>query len=140
MNNGSFDRFMNEVERTFIGADRIFDGFRNTLGAFDAYPHYNIEKLNENQYRITLALAGFGKKDIEIQKNGDYLSITGKVESDGNPREFLYRGIAARAFTRKVQLATDLEVGDATMENGLLHIELNRAVPDEKKPRTIKIK
>lgn len=140
MNNGSFDRFMNEVERTFIGADRIFDGFRNTLGAFDAYPHYNIEKLNENQYRITLALAGFGKKDIEIQKNGDYLSITGKVESDENPREFLYRGIAARAFTRKVQLATDLEVGDATMENGLLHIELNRAVPDEKKPRTIKIK
>ncbi len=129
-----------DVERTFIGADRIFDGFVNSFGTFDNYPPYNIEKLSDDKYRISLALAGFGKKDIEILKEGDFLIISGKMKDKEGSEGFLHQGIANRDFARKVQLATDLEVGDAVMENGLLHIELNRMVPDEKKPRTIKIK
>lgn len=128
-----------DIERTFIGADRIFDGFVNSFGCFDNYPPYNIEKLGDDKYRITLALAGFNKKDIEITKEGDFLTITGNIKTKEKSEEFLHHGIANRDFTRKVQLASDLEIGDATMENGLLHIELNRIIPEEKKPRTIEI-
>lgn len=141
-----FDNFMHdmgkELERTFIGADRIFDGVRNSLGAFDSYPPYNVEKIDDENYRISLALAGFDKKDIAVTKEGDWLLVSGKIEEkqDEKRREFLYRGIATRSFERRIRLAPDIEVGDAAMINGLLHVDLHRVVPEEQKPRTIKIK
>ncbi len=129
-----------ELERSFIGADRMLDGFRNSLGAFDSYPPYNIEKIDDNKYRISIALAGFGKKDITVTKEGHWLLISGEIKNKAETAGFFYQGIATRDFTRKVQLATDLTVGEATMENGMLHIELLREIPEELKPKTIKIK
>lgn len=140
-----FDRFMNEMgsdlTRTLVGFDSVFDGMRNTLGAFDNYPPYNVEKINDTKYRVSIALAGFGEKDIQITKEGNFLIIIGKIEKDGkadNPT-YLYHGIANRAFIRKVQLAHDIEVISADMENGLLHINLEKVIPEEKKPRIIEI-
>lgn len=140
-----FDRFMNEMgsdlSRAWVGFDSIVDGLRNTMGSFDSYPPYNVEKISGTEYRITLALAGFGKDDITITKEGDFLVIAGKIEKqpDTVQPNYLYQGIANRAFTRKVQLAQDIDVVGADMENGLLHVDLERVVPEEKKPKVIEI-
>lgn len=141
-----FDNFMhqmnNDLARSVVGYDRVLDGMRNALGAYDSYPPFNVETIKDNQYRVTFALAGFSKDDVEVSKEGDWLTIAGKIdteESDDNKR-FIHKGIATRAFTRRVQLAVDLEVTGAEMKDGLLHISLERIVPEEKKPRVIKIK
>jgi len=144
MNDFNFDRWVNNVqrdlERTFIGADRIFDGFRNALGTYDSYPPYNVVKLGDDEYHVEMAIAGFNKKDITIEKKESILTISGAAEELSESRNYLHRGIAARSFTRTIQLADDIEVGDAKMENGMLRIELSRVVPEAKKARTIKIK
>ena len=144
MNDFNFDRWVNNVqkdlERTFIGADRIFHGFRNALGTYDSYPPYNVVKLGDDEYQVEMAIAGFNKKDITIEKKESILTISGAAEELSESRNYLHRGIAARSFTRTIQLADDIEVGDAKMENGMLRIELSRAVPEAKKARTIKIK
>lgn len=143
-NDTNFDRFVNNIqrdlERTFIGADRIFDGFRNAIGTYDSYPPYNIIKLDDDMYQVEMALAGFNKKDITVEKEGSVLTISGGVEELTEDRSYLHRGIAARSFTRVVRLADDIDVGDAKMENGMLRIDLTRVVPEAKKARTIKIK
>lgn len=143
-NNTNFNRLVGDIqkdiERTFIGADRIFDGFRNAIGTYDSYPPYNIVKLNDDMYQVEMALAGFNKKDITVEKEGDVLTISGGVEELTEDRHYLHRGIAARSFTRVVRLADDIEVGEAKMENGMLRIDLTRIVPESKKARTVKIK
>ncbi len=143
-NNTNFDRWVSNVqrdlERTFIGADRIFDGFRNAIGTYDSYPPYNIVKLDDDAYQVEMAIAGFNKKDITIEIVENTLTISGSVEELTEDRNYLHRGIATRAFTRVVRLADDIEVGDAKMENGMLRVDLNRVVPESKKTRTIKIK
>lgn len=96
----------------------------------DGYPPYNIEQTSERSYRITLAVAGFGESDLAITVENRQLVVRGKQHDDGSDRTFLHRGIAARQFQRSFVLADAVEVEGASMENGLLHIDLHRAVPD----------
>lgn len=134
------------VFRSTIGFDRMA---RLVDAAYQAsetstqpsYPPYNIEKLNEDSYRITMAVAGFGESDIDVTVKENSLTVSGKVEKSeaAGSQTYLHRGIAARAFERKFDLADHIIVTGAEMENGLLHIDLVREVPEEKKPRKISI-
>jgi molecular chaperone IbpA len=114
----------------------MLDGFESAPG----YPPYNIERTGENAYRITVAVAGFADKDLSIETKENTLTIKGdkehKEEKDG---EVLYQGIAARAFERVFQLADYVQVKGAALENGLLHVDLVREIPEAKKPRQIPI-
>ncbi|MFN2327755.1 MAG: Hsp20 family protein [Chromatocurvus sp.] len=104
-----------------------------------SFPPYNIELVEENRYRITMAVAGFREDELEITSEQNTLVITGRQESpDSNPN-FLYQGIAARNFERKFQLAEHVKVNGARLENGLLHVELEREIPETMKPRRIEI-
>lgn len=129
--------------RTSVGFDRMRDMLEATQRMADApsYPPYNIEKLDEDKYRVTMAVAGFGENDISIVAQDNSLVISGKVERSENEDEpkFLYRGIAGRAFERRFELAEHIKVAGASLENGLLHVDLVREVPETMKPRQIKI-
>ncbi len=96
----------------------------------DGYPPYNIEQTSENSYRITLAVAGFSEGDLSITVEDNQLVIRGRNSEDDSERVFLHRGIAARQFQRSFVLADNVDVGEATMENGLLHVDLERRAPD----------
>ena len=126
--------------RSTVGFDRLFsmlDGFESAPG----YPPYNIERTGENDYRVTVAVAGFGEKDLSIEAKENTLTIKGEkqVKQDNNTAEVLYQGIAARAFERQFQLADYVVVKGANLENGLLHVDLVREIPEAKKPRQIAI-
>lgn len=105
----------------------------------DGYPPYNIEQTSSNSYRITLAVAGFAQSDLAITLEDSALVIRGRQQDDSEGRIYLHRGIAGRQFQRSFVLADGVDVGEAVMENGLLHIDLTRSVPD-KIVQTIKIK
>jgi len=105
----------------------------------DGYPPYNIEQTSQNSYRITLAVAGFAEEDLSITVEDNSLVIRGRQRDDSEDRVFLHRGIAARQFQRSFVLADGVDVGEAIMENGLLHIDLTRKVP-ESVVQTIKIR
>ena len=125
--------------RSTVGFDRLFsmlDGFEAAPG----YPPYNIERTGENDYRITVAVAGFGENELSLEAKENTLTIKGEkqVKQDNNG-EVLYQGIAARAFERAFQLADYVQVKGANLENGLLHVELVREIPEAKKPRQIVI-
>ncbi len=128
--------------RNTVGFDRLFsliDSFGGVETA-PAYPPYNIERTGENAYRITLAVAGFGDADLTIESRENTLSIKGAKEAKSEPRaEMLHQGIAARAFERRFQLADHVTVTGASLENGLLHVDLVREIPEAQKPRTIAI-
>jgi molecular chaperone IbpA len=131
---------LSPLYRSTVGFDRLF----NLLdGANDAqsqsYPPYNIERLGETEYRITMAVAGFSEADLAIEVKESALTITGKRPEDEKKSAYLHQGIAARAFERRFQLADHVEVTGAKLEHGLLHIELKRVIPDAKKPRRIEI-
>ncbi len=104
-----------------------------------AYPPYNIEKLDENAYRIQMAAAGFSEDELDLTVQENVLIVTGRTAEDTEGREFLHRGIAKRAFERRFQLADVIKVTEATFENGLLNIGLVREIPEHKKPRKIHI-
>jgi molecular chaperone IbpA len=128
--------------RSTVGFDRLFNLLDSTTaGEAQTYPPYNIERTGENAYRITMAVAGFGEADLAIEAKENTLTVKGekKVEGEKKESEFLYRGIGARAFERRFQLADHVEVKGANLENGLLHIDLVREIPDAKKPRQITI-
>ncbi|PZU08840.1 Hsp20 family protein [Sphingomonas sp.] len=112
-----------------------------TRGEGDAYPPYNIEKVAEDAYRISMATAGFTRDELDITAQDNVLTITGRAveAADGDKREFLHRGIGKRAFERRFQLADTIRVTGASYTDGLLNIELVREVPEHKKPRTIAI-
>jgi molecular chaperone IbpA len=111
-----------------------------TRGEGDAYPPYNIEKVGEDTYRISMATAGFSREELDITAQDNVLIVTGRaIESAENDREFLHRGIAKRAFERRFQLADTIKVTGASYNDGLLDIQLVREVPEHKKPRTIQI-
>ena len=112
---------------------------RTAKSGNDGYPPYNIEQTSDHSYRISLAVAGFGEGDLSITVEDSQLVVRGKQADDGEGRYFLHRGIAARQFQKTFVLADGVEVGEASMENGLLHIDLNRSVPDTV-IQTIKIK
>lgn len=104
-----------------------------------AYPPYNIERVGEDQYRITMAVAGFDSSELDIESERNTLKVSGiKAEADKN-RQYLHQGIAARNFERKFQLADHVKVVGANLENGLLHIDLQREIPEAMKPRKIEI-
>lgn len=127
--------------RSTIGFDRLAR-MLDDLASFEtpAYPPYNIEKLGEDEYRITMAVAGFGEDDLNIELKQNTLTISGrKPERSDNAGEVLHQGIASRAFERRFQLADFVEVRGASLENGLLHVTLKREIPEAMKPRTIAI-
>ncbi|MBL4804440.1 MAG: Hsp20 family protein [Alphaproteobacteria bacterium] len=131
--------------RQTVGFDRFNDLFETMLDnadeRFDSYPPYNIEKLGENAYRITLAVAGFTEADLDITVHDDTLKVSGRKQEteDENSQNWLHRGIATRAFERTFRLADYIQVGEAKLENGLLTISMTREVPEEKKPRLVPI-
>ena len=128
--------------RSTVGFDRMFD-LLDSVSGFDAdavsYPPYNIERLGENEYRITMAVAGFGQDEVKIDVKEQSLTVRGDKKPEGKERQFLHRGIAARAFERRFQLADHVEIKGADLKDGLLHIELVRNVPERLKPRSIAI-
>jgi molecular chaperone IbpA len=128
--------------RSTVGFDRLAR-MLDEASSFEAptYPPYNIERLSEDEYRITMAVAGFGPNDISIEVKGNALTVSGKkpeVKTE-TKTEFLHQGIAARAFERRFQVADHVQVQGADMENGLLHISLKREIPEAMKPRTIPV-
>lgn len=129
--------------RSSVGFDRmarVLDSL--SADAAPAYPPYNIEKTGDDQYRITMAVAGFGEGELEIRTQENMLVIAGRIEKgeETEQRSFLHRGIAERAFERQFSLADHVKVVAASLENGLLHVDLAREVPEAMKPRTIAIK
>lgn len=131
-----------DMERNLIGFDKVFDTLMDTQKSMvkiaTNFPPYNIRKDGENKYTIELAVAGFGKQDVEIDMEGDKLTIKGKVSEDDSS-EYLFKGLANRAFTRQFTLDDQVVVNNATMINGMLKIALERLVPEDKKPRKINI-
>ena len=131
--------------RQTVGFDRFNDLFQTLMNetdrGFDAYPPYNIEKLGEDEYRITMAVAGFKESDLNITAQDDALIVTGRMadRAEHAGGQYLHRGIAARAFEKTFRLADYIKVTEAEMKDGLLVINLVHEVPEEKKPRMIPI-
>lgn len=125
--------------RSMIGFDRMARTLTHFGDNTEAYPPYNIEKVGEDQYRVTLAVAGFTQNDITITAQDQALTIEGKLSEPEQERTYLHRGIAGRAFKRVFQLADYIRVANAKLENGLLSVDLVREVPEQMKPRTIAI-
>jgi molecular chaperone IbpA len=132
---------LSPLYRSTIGFDRLFSLLDQASGSEPtSYPPYNIERTGENAYRITVAVAGFGEKDLTIEARESVLTIRGAKENvEESKAETLYQGIAARAFERRFQLADHVQVTGAKLENGLLHVELVREIPEAQKPRQIPI-
>jgi molecular chaperone IbpA len=135
--------------RSTVGFDRLFSALDQVAGydgSATTYPPYNIERTSDTTYRVSVAVAGFAESDIAIEVKENALTIRGeKADSkdekkgEGSHREVLHQGIAARAFERRFQLADHVQVTGASLENGLLHVDLIREIPEAKKPRLIPI-
>jgi molecular chaperone IbpA len=129
--------------RSTIGFDRLgslLDTLTTLEGDAPSYPPYNIERVGETEYRISMAVAGFGERDLAIEvKENNTLSIRGEKRTEVEDTTFLHRGIASRSFERRFQLADHVLVKGAVLENGLLHVDLVRELPEAMKPRTVLI-
>ncbi|QPH53033.1 Hsp20 family protein [Pontivivens ytuae] len=126
--------------RTTVGFDRLFNLLDSVAdNGQTGYPPYNIEKTAEDAYRITIAVAGFAEDELNIEARDGQLVVSGKKAEDKTERTFLHRGIATRAFEKRFQLAEHVRATGARSENGLLHIDLVREVPEALKPRRIEI-
>jgi len=126
--------------RATVGFDRVFDLLDAVASQTAAsYPPYNIEKTGEDTYRLTMAVAGFRPEELDLVVKENTLVVSGKVTSDSQKGELLYRGIAGRAFERRFVLADHIVVDGADLQNGLLHVGLKRVVPEALKPRRIAI-
>ncbi|HCH57595.1 MAG TPA: molecular chaperone [Rhodospirillaceae bacterium] len=128
--------------RSAVGFDRLMNVLdaAQKNGAADGYPPYNIEKTSEDSYQITLAVAGFGSADLDVEVRDGQLVIVGKGDSEEQDNQFLHRGIARRAFERRFQLADHVEVKAADLVDGLLKVDLVREIPEAMKPRKIDIR
>jgi molecular chaperone IbpA len=128
--------------RSTVGFDRmsrLMDTALQLDESSPSYPPYNIEKRGEHDYRITMAVAGFAEDDLEITQTEGTLIVRGRAKQEDEQSQYLYRGIAGRAFERRFQLADYIRVTGANLTNGLLHIDMVREVPEQLKPRTIEI-
>ncbi|MBL8883667.1 MAG: Hsp20 family protein [Hyphomicrobium sp.] len=125
--------------RSAIGFDRLFQMLDSGFDSDSGYPPYNIERTGENSYRITMAVAGFTPEELKVEAKESTLTVSGEKKPDEKDRTFLHRGIAARNFERRFQLADYVEVSSASFENGLLNIDLKRNIPERMKPRQIAI-
>ena len=128
--------------RSTVGFDHL-SSLLETVNRSDSstqtYPPYNIELLEQDQYRITMAVAGFTSEELDIQTEQGTLTVKGRHDNDGLEHDYLHRGIAARNFERRFQLADHIEVLGARLEHGLLHIDLHRELPEAMKPKQIPI-
>jgi molecular chaperone IbpA len=125
--------------RSAIGFDRLANLLEQRADAQPGYPPYNIELVSEDKYRIVMALAGFDRSEVEIIAERDSLQVTGRKQKDEQQRTYLHRGIAARDFEQRFQLANHVKVTTASFDNGMLTIELVREVPEALKPRKVVI-
>ncbi len=127
--------------RSTIGFDRLAQLFDNASGfeSEGGYPPYNIERVAENEYRITMAVAGFTEDEINIEVKDTSLLVKGEKKAEDGERQYLHRGIAGRSFERRFQLADFVEVKGASLKDGLLSVDLQRNIPERMKPRTIAI-
>ena len=128
--------------RSTVGFDRLADLIGTVTGndvSNTSYPPFNIVKKSNDDYRISIAVAGLSEKDIKVEVHQNQLLVTAKKSDEGNGVEYLHRGIAERGFARKFYLADHIVVTQAACEDGMLHIDLKREVPEALKPRTIKI-
>ena len=128
--------------RSSIGFDRVaglLDSLSRNEQSQPSYPPYNIELTGEDHYRISMAVAGFDRAELNIEVNQNNLTVSGNKGTDDKSRTYLHQGIAARNFERRFQLADHVRVESAAVENGLLHVDLVRELPEAIKPRTIDI-
>ena len=128
--------------RHSVGFDRMqrmLDAATRIDSSANAYPPYNIEQVGEDNYRIAMAVAGFGEQDLDVTVKENTLVVSGKMADEGEDMTYLHRGIAGRAFERRFELADHIKVVGGSLVNGLLNIDLQREVPEEKKPRKIAI-
>ena len=123
--------------RSTVGFDRLFDLLDNSVRT--DWPPYNIEKVSDDNYRIAMAVAGFGREEVELTQHGPELFVTGQKNADDDGPEFLHRGLANRSFKQVFRLADHVKVASASLQNGLLTVELTREIPEEMKPRRIEI-
>lgn len=129
------------LHRATVGFDRLFDLLDRASvdNAQSNYPPYNIERLGEHAYRISVAVAGFAENELDVEVRENALTITGKKEASRTQGEYLHQGIATREFTRRFELADTVRVKGASLENGLLNVDLVQEVPERLKPRKISI-
>lgn len=133
---------LSPLYRSAIGFDRmanLLDNLTRNEQSQPSYPPYNIELTGEDQYRITMAVAGFDRSEIMLEVNQNQLSVSANRSQEQDARTYLHQGIAARSFERRFQLADHVQVKTANYENGLLHIDLQRVIPEALKPRKIEI-
>jgi molecular chaperone IbpA len=128
--------------RSTIGFDRLtrlMDAASRVDGGAVTYPPYNIEVTGDNAYRLTMAVAGFGAEDLDLTVQDGALIVAAKARKDDEKAQYLHRGIARRAFERRFQLAEHIRIAGASLDNGLLHVDLTREIPEALKPRKIEI-
>ena len=125
--------------RSTVGFDRMMRLLESTAGDSPTYPPYNIEKTGDDAYRITMAVAGFAANDLEVVVRENTLTVVGRGAPETEGTKYLHRGIARRAFERRFELADSIKVVGSALDNGLLHIELKREIPESAKPRVIPI-
>lgn len=130
-------RTFDSLYRTTVGFDRLFDMLDNSTRT--DWPPYNIEKTGENDYRIAMAIAGFSSEEVELTQNGPELVVVGQKATDTEGRQLLHQGLALRNFRQAFKLADHMKVVTASLENGLLSIEIVREIPEALKPRRISI-
>ncbi len=135
----SFD--LTPLYRSAIGVDRLVQMFDSAqlTDAQPSYPPYNVELAGEDQYRVTMAVAGFTRAELDVEVERDTLKVVGRKQKEEGARTYLHRGIGARSFEHRFQLADHVEVSSATLDSGLLHIDLVRRVPEAMKPRKVVI-
>ncbi len=142
MNVNRFDFDFTPLFRSLIGFDATARALENSMAnQSNSYPPYNIEKTDENSYRISMAVAGFGQDDLDLTVHDNMLTVKGgrREEPRQDNHAFLHRGIAGRSFEQRFHLAEHVEVVNASIENGMLHVDLVREVPEKMKPRKIEI-
>ena len=134
----------NDLRPYAVGFDSLFDHFNNTLEYTvkqqTSYPPYNINKIDDLNYQVEMALAGFGKDEKQIKYSDNQLTIKSIESDDKDEKDVIHRGISKRKFSRSFTLAEDIKVNGAELKDGMLLVELEKIVPEEKKPRTINIK
>ena len=131
------------LHRATVGFDQVaelMDRLLTSDVSQPSYPPYNIEKLADDAWRVSIAVAGFSEQDLTVEVRENALIVTGRKAQDDTQRTYLHRGIATRAFERRFDLADDIQVGEARLEHGMLHVALERVIPEEKKPRQITIR
>ena len=132
-----FDKFFVGFDDQFSRLQKIHDDITKNI---PNYPPYNIRKTGDNTYTIEMAVAGFGQSEIDIEIDGGKLIVRGNVSADNEANDYLFKGIASRAFTRAFAIDDQIEVKDAELFNGMLRIALERLVPEEKKPKKVAVK